>query len=104
MPIKQNIEKIKAQIGTDIDTLEFGTVTSFKVGEATPIFARIDAEKALAEIAAEAEAKAKAIEAIKKMRTEGVSINFASVAKKAGYEQIAELFLKTAEKYIHFIA
>ena len=52
--------KIKAQIGTDNDALEFGAVTTFKVGEATPIFARIDAEKALAEIAAEAEAKEKA--------------------------------------------
>ncbi len=52
-------DKIKAQIGTDIDTLEFGTVSEFKVGDATPIFARIDMEKALAEIAAEAEAKAK---------------------------------------------
>ena len=51
--------KIKAQIGTDTDALEFGAVTEYKVGEATPIFARIDMEKALAEIAAEAEAKAK---------------------------------------------
>ncbi|MBQ5911119.1 MAG: methionine--tRNA ligase [Clostridia bacterium] len=52
--------KIKAQIGNDNDALEFGAVTTFTVGEATPIFARIDAEKALAEIAAEAEAKEKA--------------------------------------------
>ena len=51
-------DKIKAQIGTDIDTLTFEG-RSFTVGEATPIFARIDMEKALAEIAAEAEAKAK---------------------------------------------
>ena len=53
-------EKIKAQIGTDKADLEFGAVSEFKVGEATPIFARIDMEKALAEIAADAEAKAKA--------------------------------------------
>ena len=51
-------DKIKAQIGTDIDTLVFEG-RGFTVGEATPIFARIDMEKALAEIAAEAEAKAK---------------------------------------------
>ena len=50
--------KIKTQIGTNADALEFEG-RSFTVGEATPIFARIDAEKTLAEIAAEAEAKAK---------------------------------------------
>ena len=50
--------KIKTQIGTDVDTLEFEG-RSFTVGEATPIFARIDAEKVLALLAAEAEAKAK---------------------------------------------
>ena len=61
--------KIKAQIGTDIDTLEFGAVSEFKVGEATPIFARIDMEKALAEIAAEAEAKAKAKEKAENVAT-----------------------------------
>ena len=52
-------DKIKAQIGTDIEALEFGAVTEFKVGEATPIFARIDTEKVLKEIAAEQEAKLK---------------------------------------------
>ena len=51
-------DKIRAQIGTDIDTLTFEGRT-FKVGEATPIFARIDMDKALAEIAAEEQAKAK---------------------------------------------
>ena len=61
--------KIKAQIGTNIDTLEFGAVSEFKVGEATPIFARIDMEKALAEIAAEAEAKAKAKEKAENVAT-----------------------------------
>ncbi len=62
-------DKIKTQIGTDIDTLEFGAVSSFKVGEATPIFARIDTEKALAEIAAEAEAKAKETEKAENVAT-----------------------------------
>ncbi|MBQ1186387.1 MAG: methionine--tRNA ligase [Clostridia bacterium] len=62
-------DKMKAQIGTNIDTLEFGAVTEFKVGEATPIFARIDAEKALAEIAAEAEAKAAAAEKAENVAT-----------------------------------
>ena len=62
-------DKIKAQIGTEIDTLEFGTVTEYKVGEATPIFARIDMEKALAEIAAEAEAKVKEAEKAENVAT-----------------------------------
>lgn len=62
-------DKIKAQIGTEIDALEFGTVTEYKVGEATPIFARIDMEKALAEIAAEAEAKAKEAEKAENVAT-----------------------------------
>lgn len=61
--------KIKAQIGTEIDALEFGTVTEYKVGDATPIFARIDMEKALAEIAAEAEAKAKEAEKAENVAT-----------------------------------
>ncbi|MBO4693472.1 MAG: methionine--tRNA ligase [Clostridia bacterium] len=44
-------DKIKALIGTDEDALTFGAVNSYTVGEAKPLFARIDAEKALAEIA-----------------------------------------------------
>ena len=67
-------DKIKAQIGTDIDTLTFEG-RSFTVGEATPIFARIDMEKALAEIAAEAEAKAKEKEKAENVATmEEISI------------------------------
>lgn len=53
-------EKIAAQLGTDV--LDFGSTKSFgalkagdKVGEAVPIFARIDLEKKLEELAAENE-------------------------------------------------
>ena len=53
-------EKIAAQLGTDL--LDFGSTKSFgalkagdKVGEAVPIFARIDLEKKLEELAAENE-------------------------------------------------
>ena len=52
--------KIAAQLGTDV--LDFGSTKSFgvlkagdKVGEAVPIFARIDLEKKLEELAAENE-------------------------------------------------
>ena len=52
-------DSIKAQICNNDTTLEFGTTDSFTVGAATPLFARIDMEKALAEIAEE-QAKAAA--------------------------------------------
>ena len=54
-------EKIAEQIGNASKSLEF-TEGSFTVGEAKPLFARIDTEKALAEIAAEEEEKKKAQE------------------------------------------
>lgn len=44
-------EKIKALIGTNEDSLTFGAVKTYNVGEAKPLFARIDTEKVLAEIA-----------------------------------------------------
>ncbi len=63
----QTSANILAQIGTDIKTLdslnEFGAIEAGKnVGQATPLFIRIDAEKMLAEIAAEIEAATKAEE------------------------------------------
>ena len=54
---------IKEQLCTDCDILRFGEVTEYSVGEAKPLFARLDGEKIMAEIAAEQEAKAKAEEA-----------------------------------------
>ena len=55
----QSSESIGAQIGNTDNTLVFGTADGYTVGTATPLFARLDAEKVLAEIAAEAEEKAK---------------------------------------------
>ena len=46
-------DSIKAQICNNNTALEFGVTESFTVGAATPLFARIDMEKALAEIAEE---------------------------------------------------
>ena len=51
-------DSIKAQICNNDTTLEFGTTDSFTVGAATPLFARIDMEKTLAEIAEEQAKKA----------------------------------------------
>ena len=41
---------------TDADALRYGVATEYAVGAPVPLFARIDAEKALAELTAEAEA------------------------------------------------
>lgn len=45
---------------TDMDSARFGVADSYSVGTPSPLFARIDCEKMLAEIAAELEAKAAA--------------------------------------------
>ncbi len=56
-------DKIKAQLNCNANELNYGAVKEYTVGAAEPLFARIDAEKVLAEIKAEIEAKAKAAEA-----------------------------------------
>lgn len=80
-------EKIFAQMNCDIkdyDSLEnFGALKSGeKVGKAEALFARIDAEKMLAEIAEKQEAAAKADEAAKPKEIEGLAqIEFDDFAK-----------------------
>ncbi|MBE6782101.1 MAG: methionine--tRNA ligase [Ruminococcaceae bacterium] len=59
--VPESSEKISAQIG-NADKSTLFTKGSFTVGEASPLFARIDAEKVLDEIAKEQEAKQKAKE------------------------------------------
>ncbi|MBQ8794480.1 MAG: methionine--tRNA ligase subunit beta, partial [Clostridia bacterium] len=56
--IPSSSKSIAAQLGTDCAELEFGKVKEFTVGEATPLFARIDMPKVLEEIAAEQAKKA----------------------------------------------
>lgn len=51
-------DSIFAQLGTTKNELTFGKQDGYKVGAATPLFARLDAEKVLEEIAKEAEEKA----------------------------------------------
>ena len=53
--IPESAASIAAQIGNDSSILKFGEITEYTVGEAKPLFARIDAEKVLAEIATEKE-------------------------------------------------
>ena len=60
--IPDSCESIATQLGNNNKALTFGEVTEYSVGEAKPLFARIDAEKVLAEINAEKEAAKKANE------------------------------------------
>lgn len=68
----ESSDKIIAQIKCDCDSLEFGAVDSYTVGEGQPLFARLDTEKVLAELAAEQEATMKAAEAEAK-KAEGIA-------------------------------
>ena len=56
--IPDSCDSIKAQICNSDTALEYGVTDKFTVGAASPLFARIDAEKALAEIAEEQAKKA----------------------------------------------
>ena len=58
----QSSDNIKAQLCTDNSDLCFGAVKEYSVGAATPLFARIDSEKVLAEIAEEQEKAAEKAE------------------------------------------
>ncbi len=60
--IPEAAEKIAAQLNTSAKETSFGSVTEYSVGEASPLFQRLEAEKVLAEISAEAEAAKKAEE------------------------------------------
>ncbi len=66
--IPESAEKTVAQIKCDCDCLDFGAADSYTVGEGQPLFQRIDTEKVLAEIAAEAEEAAKAAEKAEEKR------------------------------------
>ncbi len=63
--LPETADKIAAQMNVtalELDALKFGAVDTYTVGTPEPLFARIDVEKTLAEIAAEQEAKAAAEE------------------------------------------
>ncbi len=68
----ESSDKIIAQIKCDCDALEFGAVDSYTVGEGQPLFARLDTEKVLAELAAEQEAAVKAAE-VEAEKAEGIA-------------------------------
>ena len=59
--LPETADKIAAQMQVNdlnLDSMHFGAVSTYTVGTPEPLFARIDVEKALAELAAEQEAKA----------------------------------------------
>jgi methionyl-tRNA synthetase len=75
----QSSDSIKSQLCTDGKDLCFGAVKEYSVGAATPLFARLDTEKVLAEIAAEQE-KAKEVKAENVVTSEQIGIeDFAKV-------------------------
>ena len=55
----QSCDSIKAQLCTENGELSFGAVKEYSVATATPLFARLDSEKVLAELNAEQEASKK---------------------------------------------
>jgi len=81
----ESCNSIKTQLCCDNSALEFGAVKEYSVGEAAPLFARLDTAKVLEEIAAEQEAKAKAAEKAENVTTMAeISIeDFAKIELKA---------------------
>ena len=80
----ESCDNIKKQINCDDATLSFGSQTEYSVGEASPLFARIDLQKALDEIAAEQAAAKAAAEAANVVKMEEISIeDFCKVELKA---------------------
>ncbi len=82
--IPDSSKSIKAQLCVDNDALTFGEVEEYSVGEATPLFARLDLEKVMAEIIAEQEAaqKENAVENVATIEQIGIE-DFAKVELKA---------------------
>ena len=80
--IPESAESISKQIGTGNRELSFGAVKEYSVGEAKPLFARLDAEKIAAEIEAEKKEKAETAENVAKISQIGID-DFAKVELKA---------------------
>ena len=82
----ESCDSIRQQIGEQDTSLTFGEVKKYTVGAASPLFARIDAEKVLAEIEAEQKAAKEAEEAA----------NVATIAE-IGIEDFAKVELTAAK-------
>lgn len=84
--IPDSAGSIKEQLCCNDEILSFGTIEEYSVGTPTPLFARLDAEKVLAEIAAEHEAAKKSTQ----------KDNVVTLAQ-IGIEDFARVELKTAK-------
>lgn len=87
----ESSETVLSQLGTDCRETAFGSVAEYSVGEAKPIFARIDTEKVLAEIEKENEKKAKAQEKADKKAEGTVKLSEISI------DDFAKIELRTAK-------
>lgn len=85
--IPESAKAISEQLKTDNTVLSFGEVKKFSVGDAKPLFARIDAAKVLEEIEAEQKAKKEAEKAAENTVT----------LEQIGIEDFAKVELKTAK-------
>ncbi len=85
--IPDSSDSIKAQLMNENTSLEFGAVTEYSVGEAKPLFARLDMNKVLEEIALEQEAAKKAAEEVSNVVT----------MEQIGIEDFAKVELKAAK-------
>ncbi len=85
------VEGIREQIGCKDNSLEFGVTDGFNVGAAAPLFARIETEKVLAELAAEMEAaKSEQSKAPKSAEQNVIT------AEQIGIEDFAKVELRAA--------
>ena len=81
--IPESADSIANQINNDNAELTFGVANTYTVGEAKPLFARIDTEKVLEEIANEQKAKEEAKNIENTVTLEQISIDdFAKVELK----------------------
>ena len=81
--IPESADSIANQINNNNSELTFGIANSYSVGEAKPLFARIDTEKVLEEIANEQKAKEEASKSENTVTLEQISIDdFAKVELK----------------------
>ncbi len=99
--LPETSEKILAQARveegfTGFDAIAFGTVAGYEVGTPEPLFARIDAEKALAEIAAELEA-AKGAAAGAQPAGEAETAENVAFLSQIGIEDFAKVDLRVAK-------
>ena len=82
--IPESAASIAKQLCSDNSELAFGAVSEFTVGEPSPLFARLDLEKVMAEIEAEKEKTAKTENAENVVTMEQISIeDFAKIELRA---------------------